>query len=50
MEQRKKMVEKKSEKNLKKAERVSVRRRYTMKTLNNHMKEPELGERELPLS
>jgi len=44
------MVEKKSEKNLKKAKSVSVRRRYTMKTLNNHMKELELGKRELPLS
>jgi hypothetical protein len=45
--QRKKMVEKKCAKNLKKAERVSVRRRYTMKTLNDHMMEPESSEREL---
>jgi len=41
------MVDKKCEKNLEKAERVSVWRRYTMKTLNGHMKEPEPGEREL---
>jgi len=36
IEQRKKMVEKKCEKNLKKAERVSERRWYTMKTLSSH--------------
>jgi hypothetical protein len=42
-----KMVEKKCEKNLEKAERVSVRRGYTMKTLNGHMKELELDERKL---
>jgi hypothetical protein len=41
------MVEKKCEKNLEKAKRVSVRRQYTMKTLNGHMKEPELDERKL---
>jgi hypothetical protein len=41
------MVEKKCEKNLEKVERVNVRRRYTMKTQNNHIKEPKPGEREL---
>jgi hypothetical protein len=46
-EAKKKMVEKKCEKNVEKAERLSVRRRYMMKTLNSHMKEPELDEREL---
>ncbi len=35
------MVEKKCEKNLEKSERVSVKRRYKMKTLNGHTKEPE---------
>jgi hypothetical protein len=35
------MVEKKCEKNLEKAERVSARRQYRMKTLNGHMKELE---------
>jgi hypothetical protein len=41
------MIEFFFEKNLEKSERVSVRRQYTMKTLNNHMKEPESGKREL---
>ncbi len=41
------MVEKKCENNLEKAERVSVRRQYTMKTLNSHMKESKLDERKL---
>jgi hypothetical protein len=35
------------EKNLEKSERVSVRRRYTMKTLNGHIKEPESSKKEL---
>jgi hypothetical protein len=41
------MVKKKCENNLEKVKRVSVRRRYTMKTLNNHIKELEPREREL---
>jgi len=41
------MVEKKCEKNLEKVERVSVKRQYTMKTLNGHIKELELDERKL---
>jgi alkylated DNA nucleotide flippase Atl1 len=48
--QRKKLVEKKCEKNLEKSERVSVKRRYKMKTLNGHTKEPEPDERELLMS